>query len=377
MSEKEKIQLVAEVNILRELKHNNIVRYYERFVDREQCLIYIIMGMCKKRCIYAIEYCEGGDLAAVIKRCQKEKRYIPEDVVWNLFAQLIQALHECHKSASHAMILHRDIKPSLNVKLGDFGLSRTINDPEQDFAKTYVGTPFYMSPELVDSARYNSKSDMWALGCLIYELCCLEPPFISKTQSGLIDKIKEGRISPLPNHYSSELEEAVRSLFALRHESRPDSDYFLRHPRIRLALKEQELANMKERLRQREDDVAKRQSLVEAKELALRQLESELKRRENDLLSRESEFQLRVQNHLGRSSPTHFSPQKENLDVTMFVSPAPPPHSDKKNYDPVLQSPTANLSKIAITSPAKSINYADGKGLKIMRGRVFQLRSQH
>jgi serine/threonine protein kinase len=58
-----------------------------------------------------LEYCEGGDLAAVIKRCRREKRYIPEEVVWTLFAQLIQALNECHKSASHPMILHRDIKP--------------------------------------------------------------------------------------------------------------------------------------------------------------------------------------------------------------------------------------------------------------------------
>jgi serine/threonine protein kinase len=62
MSEKEKKQLVAEVNILRELRHPNIVRYYERFVDRTNCLIYIVM-----------ELCDGGDLAAVIKRCRKEK----------------------------------------------------------------------------------------------------------------------------------------------------------------------------------------------------------------------------------------------------------------------------------------------------------------
>jgi NIMA (never in mitosis gene a)-related kinase 2 len=63
---------------------------------------------------------------------------------------------------------------SLNVKLGDFGLSRTISDPESAFAQTYVGTPYYMSPELVEDSRYNAKSDIWAVGCLIYELCALE-----------------------------------------------------------------------------------------------------------------------------------------------------------------------------------------------------------
>ena len=86
----------------------------------------------------------------------------------------------------------KDIK----VKLGDFGLSRTIDD---EFAKTYVGTPYYMSPELADDSCYNLKSDIWALGCLIYELCCLEPPFQAKSHTGLVAKIKEGRIRPLPS----------------------------------------------------------------------------------------------------------------------------------------------------------------------------------
>ncbi|KAJ3259830.1 Serine/threonine-protein kinase Nek2 [Boothiomyces macroporosus] len=150
MTEKEKIQLVAEVNILRNLRHPNIVRYYERFVDRSNCQIYIIMGWIS----LTKEYCEGGDLAGIIKRCRKEKQDIkPENVF---------------------------LDKSLNVKLGDFGLSRQIN-PEEEFAKTYVGnvythsgTPYYMSPELVDEQPYNAKSDVWALGCLIYELCALE-----------------------------------------------------------------------------------------------------------------------------------------------------------------------------------------------------------
>jgi serine/threonine protein kinase len=95
-------------------------------------------------------------------------------------SQLLQALHECHQSTAHPTILHRDIKPenvfldkSLNVKLGDFGLSRTVEHQEA-FAETFVGTPYYMSPELVEESKYNTKSDIWALGCLMYELCALE-----------------------------------------------------------------------------------------------------------------------------------------------------------------------------------------------------------
>lgn len=62
MSEREKLQLVSEVNILRELNHPNIVKYYERYVDRENGVIYIVM-----------EYCENGDLASFIKRHRREK----------------------------------------------------------------------------------------------------------------------------------------------------------------------------------------------------------------------------------------------------------------------------------------------------------------
>ena len=73
MSEKEKQQIVSEVNILRELKHQNIVRYYDRILDKKHARIYIIM-----------EYCEGGDLGQLIKRCKKNKEYIAEDVIWKI-----------------------------------------------------------------------------------------------------------------------------------------------------------------------------------------------------------------------------------------------------------------------------------------------------
>lgn len=79
---------------------------------------------------------------------------------------------------SVAAILHRDLKPenvfldgNNNIKLGDFGLSKQI--AAQAFTNTYVGTPYYMSPELATGGQYDSKSDIWALGCITYELCAL------------------------------------------------------------------------------------------------------------------------------------------------------------------------------------------------------------
>ncbi|KAI8999277.1 kinase-like domain-containing protein [Gaertneriomyces semiglobifer] len=233
MSEKEKKQLVAEVNILRELRHPHIVRYYERFVDKENCLMYIYM-----------EYCEKGDLAQLIKGMRRRKQLMSEDMVWRILGQLTQALHQCHtgggskKTSSHPPVLHRDIKPDNvfidshnNVKLGDFGLSRVMD--ESEFARTYVGTPFYMSPELISESRYNVKSDIWALGCLIYELCTLDPPFQAKTQEQLARRIKQGTVPPLPSAYSRELKYIVECMLKTRPESRPSTADLMEHFKIK------------------------------------------------------------------------------------------------------------------------------------------------
>ncbi|KAI9137076.1 kinase-like domain-containing protein [Paraphysoderma sedebokerense] len=241
MSEKEKRQLVSEVNILRELKHPNIVRYYERVVDKEQCRIYIVM-----------EYCSGGDLGSLIEKCRKEGKIIPEPTIWSFLAQLSLALLECHhthssKSPTGSSILHRDIKPDNvllddknNIKLGDFGLSTVVSNPIEEMRKTWVGTPFYMSPELINESTYNTKSDIWALGCLIYELCALHPPFQADSHPGLAMKIRQGRVPPLPNHYSAELGRVVRTMLCGVPDKRPTAADLCKHEKIKVIIKERE-----------------------------------------------------------------------------------------------------------------------------------------
>lgn len=136
--------LVSEVNILRELNHPNIVRYYDRIIDRDNSKIFIVM-----------EFCEGGDISTMIKSSRREKKYLPEDMIWVILSQVLQALQSCHRR-KEGKILHRDLKPgnifldsNYNVKLGDFGLSRVMGD-ESVFAYTHVGTPYYMSPEQIN-----------------------------------------------------------------------------------------------------------------------------------------------------------------------------------------------------------------------------------
>ncbi|EDL12978.1 NIMA (never in mitosis gene a)-related expressed kinase 2, isoform CRA_b, partial [Mus musculus] len=205
MTEVEKQMLVSEVNLLRELKHPNIVRYYDRIIDRTNTTLYIVM-----------EYCEGGDLASVISKGTKDRQYLEEEFVLRVMTQLTLALKECHRRSDGGhTVLHRDLKPANvfldskhNVKLGDFGLARILNH-DTSFAKTFVGTPYYMSPEQMSCLSYNEKSDIWSLGCLLYELCALMPPFTAFNQKELAGKIREGRFRRIPYRYSDGLNDLI------------------------------------------------------------------------------------------------------------------------------------------------------------------------
>ncbi|CAL1527590.1 unnamed protein product [Lymnaea stagnalis] len=216
MSENEKQMLVSEVNLLRELRHQHIVRYHDRIIDRNKTIIYIIM-----------EYCQGGDLASIIARHRKDGTHVPEDFAWKILIQTTLALKECHRRKNGKAVLHRDLKPAnvfldmdSNVKLGDFGLARVLHH-ETSFAQTYVGTPYYMSPELVNNMSYNEKSDIWALGCMLYELCALTPPFTASNQSELNRKIRIGDFPRLPPQYSMELDMMIRKLIQVEVAKRP------------------------------------------------------------------------------------------------------------------------------------------------------------
>ncbi|KAL1699982.1 kinase-like domain-containing protein [Schizophyllum commune] len=257
MSERDRKQIVAEVNILKDLHHDHIVRYHDRYVDRDAGILYIVM-----------EYCGGGDLSTIIKQATKHNRPIPEDTIWNYFLQILLALQHCHHPHGHdrsgsnglegdgkerrAQILHRDLKPdnvfldeNNTVKLGDFGLSKAL--AQASFANTYVGTPYYMSPELMQGKAYDSKSDIWSLGCLIYELCALKPPFHeAKTHNELNILIRNGRIPPLPRGYSQSLSGVIKAMLNLNPAMRPSAAQLLQHERLELAFKTAETDKMSE-----------------------------------------------------------------------------------------------------------------------------------
>ncbi|TDH00551.1 hypothetical protein EPR50_G00189480 [Perca flavescens] len=299
MAESEKQMLVSEVNLLRELKHPNIVRYYDRIIDRTNATLYIVM-----------EYCEGGDLSSLITRCIKERRYLEEQFVLRVMAQLTLALKECHRrSDGRATVLHRDLKPAnifldirQNVKLGDFGLARILNH-DTSFAKTFVGTPYYMSPEQIDRMSYNEKSDIWSLGCLLYELCALSPPFTAYNQKQLAEKIREGKFRRIPYRYSEELNTLLSKMLNLKDYLRPSVESILQSSLLADAVAEEQ-RRAQVRLRRRSDDSdcplnkpaePKPASAAELRlrEQALRDREKALKEREERLEQREQELCVR------------------------------------------------------------------------------------
>lgn len=211
MPSKDQTHVAAEVQMLSRLNHPNIVTYKEHMQDDEN--LFIIMG-----------YCEDGDLHSKIKEASRAGVQFSEGQILKWFVQLVLALKHVHKNR----ILHRDLKTqnifltrnSKVIKLGDFGISKVL-DGTLDMAKTVIGTPYYMSPELCENQPYGKASDVWSLGCILYELCVLKHAFDATNICGLIFKILNGSYPPIPDNYSPELRGLVAQMLSRKPEERP------------------------------------------------------------------------------------------------------------------------------------------------------------
>ena len=300
MEEKDKHHIVSEINILKELHHPNIVKYYDRIIDKQNTKIYIIM-----------EYCPGGDLGQLIKRRKQTKQYISEEIILKIFSQVASALYECHNHKG-GKILHRDIKPSNvfldnenNVKLGDFGLSRMLSK-EMNFAYSNVGTPYYMSPEQIDEKEYNEKSDIWSLGCFLYELTALHPPFEAHNHLTLALKIKSGKVEKIPDIYSGNLKKIISSLMNLNPDKRPNINQIVNLQEVNDILKEknirdnfQKLKKYESELKMRENNIIEIEKKLKIKEKFLDEREKILTQRENFIKIKEEEL-LKTNNKINK-----------------------------------------------------------------------------
>eukprot|EP00742_Colponemidia_sp_Colp-10_P008843 GILJ01009603.1.p1 GENE.GILJ01009603.1~~GILJ01009603.1.p1 ORF type:complete len:597 (+),score=75.73 GILJ01009603.1:27-1817(+) len=206
-------ECITEVDLLRSLHHPNIINYIDSFVEESE--LYIVL-----------ELADVGDLSHLTRFMLESNNQFTELQIWAIFIQICEAvlhMHECR-------IMHRDIKPSNVfitssgvVKLGDLGLGRYFSS-KTNRAYSVVGTPYYMSPEVINNNGYDFKSDIWSLGCLLYELATLRSPFQTDgVNYYLLGKIiRSCQYPPVPETFSTTLSSLVQKMIQSRTEDRLD-----------------------------------------------------------------------------------------------------------------------------------------------------------
>ena len=226
LNEKEKQNALNEVRLLASVHHPNVISYKEAFFEESSgSLWYCALSLIT-------EYADGGDLYQRILEYQKRGRYMSESFLWMLAVQLSQAL-----AALHALsVLHRDIKSANvflcsdgKVKLGDMNVSKVA---KAGLLRTQTGTPYYASPEVWKDLPYDHKSDVWSLGCVLYEAAALKPPFRAEDMQGLFRKVVKGEFQHLPRSFSSDLQSLIESLLQSDPAKRPTCEEILRMPQI-------------------------------------------------------------------------------------------------------------------------------------------------
>ncbi|XP_046287421.1 serine/threonine-protein kinase Nek11 isoform X13 [Marmota monax] len=216
----ETVQANLEAQLLSKLDHPAIVKFHASFVEQDNfCII--------------TEYCEGRDLDYKIQEYKGSGKIFSENQIREWFIQLLLGVDYMHERR----ILHRDLK-SKNIflknnllKIGDFGVSRLLMG-SCDLATTLTGTPHYMSPEALKHQGYDTKSDIWSLACILYEMCCMDHAFTGSNFLSIVLKIVEGDTPSLPERYPRELNTIMESMLNKNPSLRPSALEILKNPYI-------------------------------------------------------------------------------------------------------------------------------------------------
>ena len=222
LSEKEKQNALNEIRILASIKSDHIIAYKEAFIEEKEKILCLVT-----------EFANKGDLFQKITYFKQMQKSFEEKDIWNIFIQILQGLKCLHDHN----ILHRDLK-SANIflfnnnlaKIGDLNVSKVTKN---GIGHTQTGTPYYASPEVWNDESYTNKSDIWSLGCVLYEMICLTPPFKAESMDGLYHKIIKGKYNKIPEKYSKELNEILKLLFNVNPKERPSCDELLKNSIIK------------------------------------------------------------------------------------------------------------------------------------------------
>ena len=216
LNKKEQENSVNEVRILASIQNPFVIGYKEAFLDDNNTLNIVM------------EFADDGDLQTKIRKMRHEGGFFKESLIWEYSIQMIKGLKALHDKK----IMHRDIK-SANIflfkknhicKLGDMNVSKVIKDK---VLLTQTGTPYYASPEVWRDESYSYKSDLWSIGCVIYELCEQHPPFLGKNLDELFEEVCKGKPKRINMIYSDNLWKMIMMLLQTDVKKRVDCDSFL------------------------------------------------------------------------------------------------------------------------------------------------------
>ncbi|KAI1722329.1 protein kinase domain-containing protein [Ditylenchus destructor] len=217
-NETEKKAILYEAHLLKQLSHPNIIKLQSSFVELEQLNI-------------VMEFVDGGTMEAMIK---ERVNRLGQDLILYYFTQVVIAINYIHSKK----ILHRDLKTQnifLNckktiVKVGDFGISKELSS--KNMASTVIGTANYLSPELCEGRAYDLKSDIWSMGCILYELVELCKAFDGDSFMSIVVRITRGKHGPISSEVSTQMKQLILHMLQLDERKRPTTKEILTHPLV-------------------------------------------------------------------------------------------------------------------------------------------------